>query len=114
MADTKKKVGRPRIYTEKLDAVAIKLPAEQVEWLHRDGSRQASKRLRNILRRGYRYAQVNVLPPDPGPGNTVRRSYTVPNELLQAIKKYGRGRGYTVALRRIIVADMAGLLSNKD
>ena len=110
----KSKAGRKPIYEEPMPPVAIKLPAEQVEWLHRKGAGNASKNLRAILARLIKYGSAGVLPPDPGPGRPVRKAYTIEPSMLEAIKKYGRGRGYTVAIRRAIVADMAGMLPKND
>jgi hypothetical protein len=108
----KSKAGRKSIYGAPMGPTAIKLPAEQVEWLNRSGN--ASKSLRSILTRLIKYGSAGVLPPDPGPGVTVRKAYAVERSLLDQVKKYGRGRGYTVAIRRAIVADMAGILPKND
>lgn len=108
----KSNAGRKSIYGTPMVPTAIKLPAEQVEWLNRNGN--ASKSLRSILTRLIKYGSAGVLPPDPGPGRTVRKAYAVESSMLEKIKKYGRGRGYTVAIRRAIVADMAGLLPKNN
>jgi hypothetical protein len=107
----KKKPGRKAIYTEPMPSVAIKLPRWQVQYLENGaGGRGRSARLRSILERLARVEGHILLPPDPGPGETDRRSYKVPERLLEAVGRYGRGRGYTVAIRRAILADMNGEL----
>jgi hypothetical protein len=107
----KEKRGRPRLFTEEMESVAIKLPDYMVAWLKRHRDANASKTLRDILVRLVRNGGPGVIPADPGPGRSVRNSYTLPRELLEQAKKYGRGRGYTVGIRRAIAADMANMLS---
>jgi len=106
----KKKTGRKALYGKSMPSTAIKLPRWQVQYLEnggREGGRSA--RLRDILERLDAQDHI-LLPPDPGPGETDRRGYKVPPELLKKIARYGRGKGYTVAIRRAILADMNGSL----
>ena len=106
----KKKPGRKTIYDEPMEgSFVIKLPRWQVQYLENGvGPRGRSKHLRSILERFLSMEGDFVLPADPGPGVTARHSYKIPPSYLEAIKRYGRGKGYTVALRRILTAEIAG------
>ena len=103
-----KKKGRPILFDEVMEPVAIKLPSYMVDWINRT-SMTPSKYLRLVLGKAEKFD--GVLPADPGPGETVRSSYSIPTGGLKIAEKFGRGKGYTIGLRRIIRADMAGMLN---
>ena len=110
----KRPPGRPRLHKDLLKSTAIKLPRWQVQYLENgSGKGQMSAKLRDIMERMTLYGADIVLPPDPGPGVTERRSFKIPPELLEDIKRFARGKGYTVAIRRGIAADASGILPKR-
>lgn len=110
----KRSPGRPLEYDEPMSRYAIKLPDYMVNWLSRKEGAGVGRAemLRTILEKAARFD--GVLPADPGPGKTVRSSYALPQSLIDVAEKRGRGRGYTIGIRRCIRADIGGMLNGLD
>lgn len=108
-----KLLGRPYVNDDqvRMPARVLKLPAEQHAWLGRGNThpkrRPRSERLREIM---VAALQCPVIPPDPGPGKNKRTSFTLPQDLIDELMQYMGTDQITVAIRRAIRADMAGLL----